>query len=156
MNSTYFDEMKAVCTAWESARDERTERKKQIINTYGYDSPEMDDWYAEDEAAEAFPYSGGEMKAYWVFKNRRENDYDEFEMSDYCWDNELHDFIATLRKLGITKFKLTNQSTALMENIHGFIAEGCTMNGAHTLTKQSHRWGGEQTEKVMGILFKVN
>ena len=156
MNTTYFDEMTATCTAWESAKKERTDRKKQIADTYGYGSPEMDAWYAEDKAAGIYPYTGGEMKAYWVFKNRRENGTEEFEMSDYCWDKEFHDFIETLRKLGITEFTLTNQSTALMENIHGFIAEGCTMIGAHTLTKQSLRWGEEQTEKVPGILFKVN
>ena len=156
MNTTYFDEMTATCTAWESAKKERTDRKKQIVDTYGYGSPEMDAWYAEDKAAGSYPYTGGEMKAYWVFKNRRENGTEEFEMNDYCWDREFHDFIETLRKLGITEFTFTNQSTALMENIHGFIAEGCTMIGAHTLTKQSLRWGEEQTEKVPGILFKVN
>ena len=156
MNTTYFDEMTATCTAWENARDERNNRKEQIAETYGYGSPEMDAWYAEDEAAGAYPFTQGEMKAYWVFKNRCETDTDEFEMNDFCWDKECRDFIETLRRLGITEFTLTNQSTGLMENIHGFIAEGCTMIGAHTLTKQSRRWGGEQTEKVLGILFKVN
>ena len=53
----------------------------------------MDAWYAEEKAAGPSPYSGGEMKAYWVYKMRRENDNNEFEMSDYCWDKEFHDFI---------------------------------------------------------------
>ena len=67
-----------------------------------------------------------------------------------------HDFIETLRKLGITEFTITNQSTALMENIYGFIAEGCTMVGTHTITKKSLRWGEEEYETAQGILFKVN
>ena len=112
--------------------------------------------YAEDKAAGPYPYSAGEMKAYWVFKFRRENDADEFEMSDYCWDKEFHDFVETLRKLGITEFTITNHSTALMENIYGFIAEGCTMEGTHTITKKARRWAAEDYEQVMGIRFKVN
>ena len=156
MNTTYFDEMTANCAAYERAKKERTERKQQIAETYGWDSPEMDAWYAEDKAAGTYPYTGGEMKAYWVFKFRRENDNYEFEMTDYCWDTEFHDFIETLRKLGITEFTLTNQSTALMENIYGYTAEGCTMVGLHTITKKSLRWGEEHYETAQGILFKVN
>jgi len=156
MNESYFEEMTFQCAAYERAKKERAERKAQIAEAHGYDSPEMDAWYAEEKAAGPYPYSGGEMKAYWVYKMRRENDGDEFEMSDYCWDKEFHDFIETLRKLGITEFTITNQSTALMENIYGFIAEGCTMVGTHTITKKSLRWSEEEYETAQGILFKVN
>ena len=156
MNDSYFEEMTFRCAAYERAKKERAERKQQIAEAHGYDSPEMDAWYAEEKAAGPYPYSGGEMKAYWVYKMRRENDNNEFEMSDYCWDKEFHDFIGTLRKLGITELTLTNQSTALMENIYGFIAEGCTMVGTHTITKKVLRWGEEEYETAQGILFKVN
>ena len=156
MNTTYFDEMTFNCAAYERAKKEREERKAQIAKVHGYNSPEMDAWYAEDKAAGPYPYSAGEMKAYWVFKFRRENDADEFEMSDYCWDKEFHDFVETLRKLSITEFTITNHSTALMENIYGFIAEGCTMEGTHTITKKARRWAAEDYEQVMGIRFKVN
>ena len=43
MNTTYFDEMTGDCAVWERAKKERAERKQQIADTYGYDSPEMDD-----------------------------------------------------------------------------------------------------------------
>jgi len=156
MNTTYFDEMTANCAAYERAKKERAERKKQITETFGYDSPEMDAWYAEDKTAGAYPYSGGEMKAYWVFKNRRENDGDEFEMTDSPWDKEYHDFVETLRKLGIKEFTVTTHSTGLMDDLYGYTAEGCTMQGLHTITKKSLRWGEEKYETVKGILFKVN
>ena len=155
-NNNYFEEMTFHCAAYERAMRERAERKNQIAETYGSDSPEMDAWYAEEKAAGPYPYSSGEMKAYWVFKFHRENDNNEYEMSDYCWEKEYHDFVETLRKLGITEFTLTNHSTALMENIYGFIDEGCTMIGTHTITKKELHWGENQYESARGILFKVN
>lgn len=156
MNTTYFDEMTGNCAVYECAKKERAERKQKIAETYGYDSAEMDVWYAEEKAAGPYPYSSGEMKAYWVFKNRRENDGDEFEMSDFLWDKERHDFVETLRKLGITEFTVTNGSTGLMDDLYGYTAEGCTMVGLHEITKKSLRWGEEEYETVKGILFKVN
>ena len=156
MNDSYFEEMTFQCAAYERAKKERAERKAQIAEAHGYDSPEMDAWYAEEKAARPYPYSNGEMKAYWVFKNRRENDNNEFEMSDYCWDKEFHDFIGTLRKLGVKEFTVTTKSTGLMDNLYGYTAEGCTMKGLHTVTKKALRWGEEQYEESKGILFKVN
>lgn len=156
MNTTYFDEMTANCAAYERAKKERAERKQEIIKNHGIDSPEMDAWYAEEKAAGPYPYSNGEMKAYWVFKNRRENDNDEFEMTDYCWEREYHDFIETLRKLGVKEFTVTTKSTGLMDDLYGYTAEGCTMKGLHTVTKKALRWGEEQYEESKGILFKIN
>ena len=156
MNTTYFDEMTFNCAAYERAKKERAERKQQIIESHGIDSPEMDAWYAEEKAAGPYPYSGGQMKAYWVYKMRRENDGDEFEMSDSLWDKERSDFVETLRKLGITEFTVTTQSTGLMDDIYGYTELGCTMVGLHTITKKALRWGEEKYETAKGILFKVN
>ena len=156
MNTTYFDEMTGNCAVWERAKKERAERKPQIADTFGYDSPEMDVWYAEDKAAGSYPYTSGEMKAYWVFKNRRENDNNEFEMSDSCFDREYADFIASLRKLGIKQFTVTTNSTGLMSDIYGYTEQGCTMVGLHQITKKSLRWGADEYDTVNGILFKVN
>jgi len=156
MNTTYFDEMTFNCAAYERAKKERAERKQEIIKNHGSDSPEMDAWYAEEKAAGPYPYSSGEMKAYWVFKNRRENDNDEFEMSDYCWEREYHDFIETLRKLRVKEFTVTTKSTGLMDDLYGYTAEGCTMKGLHTVTKKALRWGEEQYETTKGILFEIN
>ena len=46
MNTTYFDEMTANCTAWENAKKERDARREQIFQTYGWKSPEMEAWKA--------------------------------------------------------------------------------------------------------------
>jgi len=42
MNDSYFEEMTFQCAAYERAKKERAERKAQIAEAHGYDSPEMD------------------------------------------------------------------------------------------------------------------
>ena len=114
-------------------------------------SEELKTWYAEEEQM-AFPYSQGACKAYRAWKY---STTDEILFDDYVWDKEAHDFIDTFRKAGIETFVVTNQSTALMENLHWFAAEGCTMMGLCTITKKENRWGEETEEQIMGIRFKV-
>ena len=148
-----YEEMTQTCRAWQAAKDERKARKQEIINTLGWDSEELKAWYEEDKAA-AFPYTSGEMKAYWAFKNSLE--LDELEMADSCWENEWQDFVTTLRKMGISHFTVTTQSTGLMGDLYGYQNEGCTMLGLHTIEKHENRWGSEDIEKVKGILFEIN
>ena len=76
-------------------------------------------------------------------------------MDDFTWDRERHDFIDTLRKAAIQTLVVTNQSTGLMEDLHGYAAEGCEMLGLCTITKKSDRWGEETEEQVMGIRFRL-
>ena len=58
-----FEEMYRIGHDWEKAREERRQRKQEIIDTKGWDSEELKAWYAEDEAAK-FPFSQGANKAY--------------------------------------------------------------------------------------------
>jgi len=46
-------------------------------------------------------------------------------MDDFLWEKEVADFIDALRKAGIDTFVYTNQSTAVMENLHPQRAVGC-------------------------------
>lgn len=154
-NNTYFEELKRIGHEWEAARVERQARKQQIIDTLGWDSDELKAWYAEDAAAK-FPFESGVSKAYraWATSNSRQEA--ELEMDDFLWDKEVRDFIDTLRKAGIETFVYTNQSTAVMENLHAFAAEGCTMLGLCTITRRENRWGDEEPYEVMGIRFSLS
>ena len=154
-NNCYFEEMKRIGYAWEEARVERKNRKQQIIDTLGWDSEELKAWYEEDKAA-AFPFPQGASKAYRAWAGSISRKEDEVEMDDFLWEKEVHDFIDTLRRAGIQTFVYTNQSTAVMENLHAFAAEGCTMDGLCTITRHEDRWGDEEPTEVMGIQFSVN
>ena len=154
-NNTYFETLKKIGHDWEAARAERQARKQPIIDTYGWDSEELKAWYAEDKAAK-FPFESGVSKAYRAWSQSISRKEDELEMDDFLWEKEVTDFIETLRKAGITSFVYTNQSTAVMENLHAFAAEGCTMTGLCTITRHENRWGDEEPTEIMGIRFSVN
>ena len=101
-----------------------------------------------------FPYTSGAMKALYAWAFSIDNGENELEMNEFTWSRENHDFIETLRKAGIKTFVVTNSGTSLLENLHGYAAEGCTMTELCTITRHD-RWSDETTE-VQGIRFKVN
>ena len=136
-------------------REEHEAKKQGIIEEFGWDSEELKAWYAEKEAMKD-PLTNGEYKAYRAFEYSLEKGNRDFELEDFLWDREVADFIGTLRRAGIEEFIYSNQSTAVMENIHGFIAEGCTLEGACTFKRTDRRWGEEEETTVLGLRFKVN
>ena len=154
-NNTYFENLKRIGHEYEAARVERQARKKQIIDTLGWDSDELKAWYEEDAAAK-FPFESGVSKAYRAWAQSLSRKENELEMDDFLWDKEVADFIDALRSAGITSFVYTNQSTAVMENLHAFAAQGCTMIGLCTITRQETRWGDEEPVEIMGIRFSLN
>ncbi len=153
-NNTYFDNLYRIGCEWEAARAERQARKQQIIDTLGWDSAELKAWYEEDKAAK-FPFSQGISKAYRAWKTSTSRSEDEVEMDDFLWESEVHDFVEALRKAGFTTFVYTNQSTAVMENLHQLAAEGCKMDGLCTITRRENRWGEEEPYEVQGIRFSL-
>lgn len=102
------------------------------------------------------PLEQGVSKAYRAWATSISRKEDELEMDDFLWEREVTDFVETLRKAGIKTFVYTNQSTAVMENLHQFAAAGCTMEGLCTITRQENRWGDEEPTKVMGIRFSLD
>ena len=153
-NNTYFENLKKIGHDWEAARVERQARKQQIIDTLGWDSDELKAWYEEDAAAK-FPFESGTTKAYRAWAQSLSRKEDELEMDDFLWDKEVADFIEALRSAGIETFVYTNQSTAVMENLHAFAAEGCRLEGLCTITRHENRWGEEEPYEVQGIRFSL-
>ena len=154
-DNAYFENLKRLGHEYEAARAERQARKQQIIDTLGWDSAELTAWYEEDAAAK-FPFDQGACKAYRAWASSISRKEDELEMDDFLWDKEVADFISTLRSAGIDTFVYTNQSTAVMENLHAFAAQGCTMTGLCTIIRQESRWGDEEPYEVQGIRFSLN
>ena len=154
-NNTYFLNLKRLGHEYEKARVERKARKQQIIDTLGWDSDELKAWYEEDAAAK-FPFEQGACKAYRAWAQSISRKEDELELDDFLWKKEVADFVEALRSAGIASFVYTNQSTAVMENLHQLVAAGCTMQGLCTITRQESRWGDEEPTEVMGIRFTLN
>ena len=155
INNAYFENFKRIGSEYEAARVERQARKQQIIDNYGWDSAELKAWYEEDAAAK-FPYESGVCKAYRAWATSICRNETELEMDDFVWEKEVRDFLEALRSAGIETFVYTNQSTAVMENLHAFAAEGCTMLGLCTITRHENRWGEEEPYEVQGIRFRLN
>ena len=147
-NNSYFEELNRIAHDFEERHDAHKALKQEIIDTKGWDSDELKAWYAEEERDYQYPISSGACKA---FRAWRYTEGDEILFDDHCWDSEIHDFIDALRSAGFKTFVITNQSTGLMENLHGFAAEGCKMEGLCTITQKSNRWGKETEEQIPGI-----
>ena len=154
--NTYFAELETIGCAFEEKRAAHQAKKQQVIDTYGWDSEELKAWYAEKEAMK-FPVSEGANKAYRAWRMSQIHNSSEFEAEDFLWDREVKDFIEALREAGIETFAYTNQSTAVMENLHAFAAEGCTLEGLCKVTRRETRWGDEEEEaEYPGIRFRLN
>ena len=154
-NNTYFEELEKIGHDFEEKRVAHEAKKQTIIDTYGWDSPELKAWY-EEKGAMKFPISQGACKAYRAWKNSIRRKEDELEMDDFCWEREVEDFLNTLRKAGIKTFVYTNQSTAVMENLHAFAANGCTMTGLCTISRWEDSYGTIQEDQIQGIRFDLN
>ena len=151
--NTYFAELDRIARDYETRHEAHKALKQQIIDTKGWDSEELKAWYKEEEEQFQYPISAGACKAYRAW---RYSETDEVIMDDFTWERERQDFIDALRKAGIRTLVVTNQSTGLMEDLHGYVAEGCTMQGLCTITKKSRRWGDEEVETIQGIRFAIN
>ena len=150
-NNAYFDEMYRIGCEWSKQSEAHKALKQEIIDTKGWESDELKAWYAEEEQLK-FPFSGGANKA---FRAWRYTEGDEILFDDHCWDSEIHDFIDALRSAGFKTFVITNQSTGLMENLHGFAKAGCTMTGLTTITRRERRFGEYRDEEILGIHFTL-
>ena len=152
--NNYFEELRKIGEAFDEKRRAHEEKKQHLIDTYGWDSEEVKTWYREKEEMK-YPISEGACKAFRAFRMSNEHNSSEFEMEDFLWEREVEDFIDALRKAGITTFAYTNQSTAVMENIHAFAKAGCTLTGLCTVKRQERRWGDDEITEYPGIRFEI-
>jgi len=153
-NNAHFEELRKIGYDYEERKEALEARKQEIVDTYGWDSEEMKAWYKE-KAELTFPLSGGACKAYRAYNYSLQKGNEEFEMEDFLWDREVEDFVSTLKAAGIETFIYTNQSTAVMENLHGFEEAGCRMDGLAKITRMERRYGENREEQILGIHFTV-
>ena len=79
------------------------------------------------EIASNNPYTPGEYKALRMYNESINNGYNELISNDRIgglWYDEIEDFINCLKTAGVKSFVYIDNSTALMDNIHGFSENG--------------------------------
>lgn len=113
----FFEEVKKQMEAYYKKMKEHQDKKMKIECDYGIHSEEWDNWWKEKEAIKC-PFSSGVLKACraWMY-----SDKEIIEVNEALWDMEIHDFIESFRNAGIASFVFTDTSTAVMDNIKGFI-----------------------------------
>ena len=152
--NTYFKELEEAGEEYEAKKDALDEKKKELVEKYGYGSEKLEAWYKEKNEL-TFPFKEGECKAYRAWKESSWHEDEELVMDDFLWEKEIKDFLETLKKAGITTFIYANKSTSAMENMRDFLKNGCTMDGAKTITRKEHRWGQDEDEEIFGIHFTI-
>lgn len=93
------------------------------------------------------------------FRNAGRNLFGEMtywqeNFDDFVWEGEAKDFIETLREAGVKTFTVTNQSTSLMENMHWFQQNGCTLMGLCEV-EETDEWNREHYGNKMGVRFAL-
>ena len=148
----HFEELCKIEAAYVTIKRGLEQKKEEIIKTHGWESQEMKD-LQEKISRNTYPISAGARKAYKAYKQSLEKNTEELEMSDFLWDNEVEDFLDTLKKAEINSFVYTNQSTAVMENMHAFEEQGCKIQGLCKITRKVNKYGIEDIETILGVRF---
>ena len=150
--NAHFEELRKQGEVYEEEKKAYEKRKQELIDTEGWDSENLKALY---ENKPEFPVSAGACKAYRAWMQTVEREEAELELNDFLWDREVADFVDCLKKAGIETFIYTNQSTAVMENLHAFAKEGCHMDGLCTIKRMERRFGENREEEILGIHFTV-
>lgn len=151
----FFEGMKATAIAYNEAQAIRKEQRDAMIEADDWDGVKAFDEREEKEFP--CPFASGENKALVQYDGSLQNGADAFEVEDLPWDCELAGFVTTLRKAGIDRITVTDQSTGLMNGIHELNALGCKMIGLKTVTRANgRRFGSKEPERKNGIEFAIS
>jgi len=82
------------------------------------------EWALNHKNGEKDNLSNGERSLLRQYKSSVEKGYDEIEISNICWENELADMIACIKKSEVKSFIITDSSTALLETLTTLIEAG--------------------------------
>ena len=148
----FFHRMYDEAFAYGKAAAEREKEKEALMAADDWDA--VKEWH-EREAQFKNPFTSGQYKAYWAYRNSSQMGLGELEMNDHLWENEVKDFSETLIAAGITTFVLTCQSTGLMENIHQLEDAGWRLAGTCRLAVKENRYGEDRIEQHLGLRFEI-
>lgn len=125
------------------------EDSKEAARAKGHEA--LMEWFENGPEKPEYPLTGGQSKAWrmWYCNEREVMNFDDFVRKD-----EAKDFIDTLRAAGVKTFTVTNRSTALMENMHWFQDNGCTLIGLCKVVPTDD-WDRKHKVNLMGVRFSI-
>lgn len=150
----YFEDLRKSLSQYHEKYTELQKKRHHAVEEFGWESKEVKA-ISEEFAAMRSPVSSGACKAHQVWSRSVENGMDEVEMFDSLWENEVADFVQSLKNAGIQSFVYTAQSTAVMENLHELVDAGCKMEGLCTITKTEWAFGKDEEEQIPGVRFSI-
>ena len=109
---------------------------------------------AQSRAGEEFPSGAGYAHRAW-WKSKLQGS-DTFECEDLPFENDLPDFVNTLKAAGVTRFAVTDRSTALMESMHCLANLGCSLEGLGKVTRTEERYGETETYTLPAVIFTLS
>lgn len=152
-SALFFEHLHSLGVAFENEKQIRLNEKSQILEKVNHDI-ELEQWYKREESF-SFPLTRGETIALQDWYSFCDLSKNFFECDDLPWGKDLPSYIETLRSAGITKFAITDKSTALMEGLHTICSFHCEIEALVTVIRKEKRWGSSEEITVPGILIKL-
>ena len=78
---------------------------------------------------------------------------EELIVNDLPFENDMSDFVETLRSAGLTTVLIADASTALLRNLHQLDELGCRFDGLCKATR-NYAWGAP--EEIPAIRIRLN
>ena len=109
---------------------------------------------ARSRAGEEFPTGMGYAhRAWWKSK---QHGSDIFECETMPFERDMHDFVNTLRAAGVTRFAVTEKSTALLDDMHCLASLGCSLEGLGKVIRTEERYGETETYTLPAVIFTLS
>ena len=105
------------------------------------------------EAGEKISTGAGYAYRAWRFSSYNESS--EFECEDLPSDNDMKDFVDTSKASGIGTLAITEQSTALMRNLHTLESLGCEMLGLCKVARIKSEFKPDEKTEHNAIRIKL-
>ena len=131
--NAYLQTLREKANAYCSRKNALKEAALAAYNEKGEDSEEYARREEKYRQLGPCPVSEGEKAACWAEDTSMYRGSSEFEMEDSLWEKEVHDFISTLRRAGISSFVYTNKSSNALMNLCMFAEEGCRIGDVCTV-----------------------
>lgn len=149
----YFEDMNQIGLAYADQMEALLNKKETILENSGWESEELKQVYQEiKELKDNNPYTSGEYKACYAYNTSLKYGEEEIILRDFLWDSEVEDFANTMKTAGVKSFIYANESSSVMQNIHGLSDHGYTIGGLYKkLIEASSRFDRDRI--VYGIRF---